>query len=119
MSTCETGISLVGAEPGSGGCLDALSCRFFIRGEPPNKNAALLDGKPVRRASLRPPDPPLRSDPNRAVGEDVSLDGLLSVRLGQDSGTPLLKLLCVWVACVYGHALLFETLRERISVHDG
>jgi hypothetical protein len=33
-------------------CLDSLSCRFFIRGEPPNKNAAKPSGNKGVRESL-------------------------------------------------------------------
>jgi hypothetical protein len=31
--------------------LGALSCRFFMRGEPPHKNAAFMARKPRQRAS--------------------------------------------------------------------
>ncbi len=33
--------------------LGALSCRFLIRGEPPNKNAAITVGEPEQRAHPR------------------------------------------------------------------
>ena len=81
---------LVRTEPGSGGCLDALNPLFET-----------LRERETRGARIAPtPRPP--------VEERLALVGFPDGLARQDSGTPLLKLLCVWMAGVlawlaFGH----------------
>ena len=85
---------LARAEPGSGGCLDALNPRG------------------TRGARIAPtPRPP--------VEERLALVGFPDGLARQDSGTPLLKLLCVWMAGVlvwlaFGHYSTVDCLWVRV-----